>query len=149
MGGKFRWIEVNKAKSTSKPVIIFLTGEECPILDAESKERWDKTMRTVQPRTKERTIFYKIHDFNEFTKKINMWTDQTGQFPKKSSRGNQHVMVMAKSDSKTVIAEPMKNRTSGEMIREYQVLIDWLNAAGISQLNTYWIMRNQPNSWSR
>jgi hypothetical protein len=56
---------------------------------------------------------------------------------------------MAESDSNAVLAEPMKNRTSGEMIRAYQVLIDWLNAAGISQLNTYWIMRNQPNSWSR
>ena len=40
-------------------------------------------------------------------------------------------MVMAESNSDAVLAEPMKNRTSGEMIRAYQVLIDQLNAAGI------------------
>ena len=37
---------------------------------------------------------------------------------------NQYVMVMAESDSDAILAEPMKNRTSGEMIRAYQVLID-------------------------
>ena len=80
-------------------------------------------MRTMQPRTKERTIYYEMHDYDKFTKQIKAWTDQTGQFPKKSSRGNQYVMVLAEIDSNTILAEPMKNRTSGEIIRAYQVLI--------------------------
>ena len=88
-------------------------------------------MRTVRPRTKERTIYYEIHDYDEFTKQSKVWTDQTGRFPKKSSRGNQYVMVLAESDSDAILTEPMKNRTSGEMNRAYQVLIDRLNAAGI------------------
>ena len=54
-----------------------------------------------------------------------------GRFPKKSSWGNQYVMVLAESDSGAILAEPMKNKTSGEMIRAYQVLIDRLNTAGI------------------
>ena len=88
-------------------------------------------MRTVRPRTKERTIYYEIHNYDEFTKRSKVWTDQTGRFPNKSSRGNQYVMVMAESDSDAILVEPMKNRTSGEMVRAYQVLIDRLNEAGI------------------
>jgi len=84
-------------------------------------------MRTVRPRTKERTIYYEIHDYDEFTKQSKVWTYQTGRFPKKSSRGNQYVMVLAESDSDAILAEPMKNRTSVEMIRAYQVMIDRLN----------------------
>ena len=82
-------------------------------------------MQTVRLRTKERTIYYKLHDYEEFTKQSKVW------FPKKSSRGKQYVMVMAGSNSNAILVEPMKNRTSREMIRAYQVLIDQFNAAGI------------------
>jgi hypothetical protein len=40
-------------------------------------------------------------------------------------------MVLAKVDSNAILVEPMKNRTAGEMVRAYQVLIDRLNSAGI------------------
>jgi hypothetical protein len=40
-------------------------------------------------------------------------------------------MVLTKIDSDAILIEPMKNRTTGEMIRAYQVLIDQLNSAGI------------------
>ena len=40
-------------------------------------------------------------------------------------------MVLAKSNSDAILVEPMKNRTLGEMLRAYQVLIDQLNKAGI------------------
>ena len=53
-------------------------------------------------------------------------TNQTGQFPKKSSQGNQYVMVLTHIDSNTILQEAMKNCTSGEMRRAYQVLIDRL-----------------------
>ena len=60
-----------------------------------------------------------------------MWTDQTWLFLKKLSRGNQYVMMMAESNSNAILVEPMKNRTSQEIIRGYQVLIDQLNEADI------------------
>ena len=60
-----------------------------------------------------------------------IYTDQPGRFPKKSSRGNQYIMVLTEVDSDAILVEPMKNRTAGEMIRAYQVLIDRLNSAGI------------------
>ncbi len=60
-----------------------------------------------------------------------IYTDQPGRFPKKSSRGNQYIMVLTEIDSNAILIKPMKNRTAGEMIRAYQVLIDRLNSAGI------------------
>ena len=60
-----------------------------------------------------------------------IYTDQPGRFPKKSSRGNQYIMVLNEVDSDAILGELMKNRTAGEMIRAYQVLIDRLNSAGI------------------
>ena len=76
-----------------------------------------------RPLCKERTIFATTYDTaNEATLKI--YTDQTGQFPKKSSRGNQYIMVLTKIDSNAILVEPMKNRTLGEMMRAYQLLID-------------------------
>jgi hypothetical protein len=66
---------------------------------------------------------------DEATPKI--YTDQPGRFPKKSSRGNQYIMVLAEVDSNAILVEPMKNRTAGKMVRAYQVLIDRLNSAGI------------------
>ena len=40
-------------------------------------------------------------------------------------------MVLTEVDSDAILGEPMKNRTAGEMIRAYQVLIDRLNSTGI------------------
>jgi hypothetical protein len=59
-----------------------------------------------------------------------IFTDQTGRFPKKSSCGNQYIMVLIDFDSDAILVEPMKNRTSSEMIRAYQTLIDRLRTAG-------------------
>jgi hypothetical protein len=46
-----------------------------------------------------------------------MHTNQTGKFPKKSSRGYQYIMVLLKIDSNAILVKAMKNRTAGEMIR--------------------------------
>ena len=60
-----------------------------------------------------------------------IYTDQPGHFPKKSCHGNQYIMVLTEVDSDAILVKPMKNRTTGEMITAYQVLIDRLNLAGI------------------
>ena len=83
-----------------------------------------------RPSKKERTVFYRVLDVNEEAAQ-KIYTDQPGRFPKKSSRGNQYIMVLTEVDSDAILVEPMKNRTAGEMIRAYQVLIDRLNSAGI------------------
>jgi hypothetical protein len=60
-----------------------------------------------------------------------MHTNQTGTFPKKSSRGHQYIMVLNKMDSNAILVGAMKNRLAGEMIRSYQELVDRLRRAGI------------------
>ena len=42
------------------------------------------------------------------------------------------MMVLTESDSNAILVEPMKNRTSGEMIRAYQTLINRLRATSIA-----------------
>jgi hypothetical protein len=61
-----------------------------------------------------------------------IWTNQPDRFLKKSMKGSQSMMVLTESDSNAILVEPMKNRTSGEMIRAYQTLINRLRATGIA-----------------
>ena len=67
----------------------------------------------------------------------NIWTDQPGRFPKKSMKGSQYMMVLTESESDAILVEPMKNRTSGEMIRVYQVLINRLRSTRNCTQATY------------
>ena len=60
-----------------------------------------------------------------------MYTDQTGRFPVRSYRGNQYIMVLIELDGNSILVEAMQNRTSGEMIRAYQTLVDRLKECGI------------------
>ena len=55
-----------------------------------------------------------------------MYTDQTGRFPTKSYRGMQYIMVLVELDSNAILVEAMRNRTSGEMVQAYQILVDRL-----------------------
>ena len=45
-------------------------------------------------------------------------------------------MVLVELDSDAILVTPMKNRTSKEMIRVYQVLVDRLKASGVHPLQT-------------
>ena len=59
-------------------------------------------------------------------------TDQTGRLPRKSQRGYEYIMTLYENDSNAILVEPMKNRTSGEMLRAYIKLIERLKGAGIT-----------------
>ncbi len=78
----------------------------------------------------EKTISYRVLDLADEATQKN-WLDQPGQFQKKSSKGNQYIMVLTESDSDAILVEAMKNCSSGEMIWVYQKLIDCLHAARI------------------
>ena len=58
-------------------------------------------------------------------------TDQTGAFPYTSQRGNRYIMVAIHLDSNYIFAEPMKNKTEGEMIRVRKKTINRMKAAGL------------------
>jgi hypothetical protein len=61
-----------------------------------------------------------------------MYTDQTKKFPKKSSKGNHYIMVIIEIDSNAILVEAMKNRSAGEMIRAYLILVNCLYNAGVT-----------------
>jgi hypothetical protein len=82
------------------------------------------------PVKKEKTISYRVLNLADEATQKN-WSDQPGWFPKKSTKGNQYIMVLTESNSDFILIEAMKNCSSGEMIQVYQKLIDRLHAAGI------------------
>ena len=75
---------------------------------------------------KVRDIYTKVYEARN-----TMFTDQTGQFPKWSQRGNKYIMVMVEIDSNAILVEPMKSRKDEEMIRAYTALLTRLKRAGI------------------
>jgi hypothetical protein len=83
------------------------------------------------PHSKQKEAIMQTFNPNDEAKCL-MYTDQTGRFPKKSSRGNQYIMVLIEIDSNAILVEAMKNQTSGEMIRAYQVLVNQLKSAGVT-----------------
>ena len=60
-----------------------------------------------------------------------IYTDGTGRFPKQSRTGMNYIMVLAENDSDAILVEAMRNRSAGEMVRAYSVLIGRLHACGI------------------
>jgi hypothetical protein len=90
----------------------------------------EATTHPICPTIKQNNIFIKIYDVEDDATGL-LYSDQTGPFPKKSSQGNQYIMVLAHIDSNAILAEPMKNCTAGEMIRVHQALLDRLQTAGV------------------
>ncbi|KAL7523689.1 LOW QUALITY PROTEIN: hypothetical protein ACHAWF_000626, partial [Thalassiosira exigua] len=76
------------------------------------------------PMRKHNDIYVSVEEAKE-----TIYTDQTGAFPVCS--GNRYVMVLCEIDNNIIISEPMRNRTSGEMVRAYRTLIKRLKNAGI------------------
>ena len=58
-----------------------------------------------------------------YTVRETIFSDQTGQFPKRSLRGKKYVMVLVEIDSNTILVTPMKSRHDGEMKGAYQSMI--------------------------
>jgi len=92
------------------------------------------TMRNpAHPLAKQKESVLMVFDLGDEAQRV-MYTDQTGKFPKKSSKGNHYIMVLIEIDSNAILVEAMKNRTLGEMIRAYLVLVTvtHLRNAGIT-----------------
>jgi hypothetical protein len=75
---------------------------------------------------KVKDIFVRTYDTRE-----TIFSDQTGQFPMQSRRGNKYIMLMVEIDSNAILVEPMKARNDGEMIWAYDILVNCLKHANI------------------
>jgi hypothetical protein len=89
----------------------------------------DKFRRILQDHSEHKTRTNMIYvKAIEATGQI--YTDQTGRFPTTSSQGNKFVMIQYKYDSNTILAEPLKSKSEGEMIRAYTKLHEYLSGRG-------------------
>ena len=77
-------------------------------------------------------MYLEIIDFKE-----EIYTDQTGQFPFISSKGNSYVMAAIHVDASYIFMVPMKNRTPGHIIKTYQKIIGRMKAVGLGIKNHY------------
>jgi hypothetical protein len=57
--------------------------------------------------------------------------DQTGRFPIVSSKGNKYIMVLYHYDSNAILAKPIKDRTSPELLKAFQFMEQELVARGL------------------
>ncbi len=115
--------ETPKGHDRKTPSRLWSTKQTTPTLDNSDDTGDNHTSALPCPTKKECTIFIRVLDMeDEATQKI--FTNQPGCFPKKSSRGNQYIMVLTKIDINAILIEPMKNRAISKMIWAYQTLID-------------------------
>ena len=102
------------------------SGVRSTKVQVEHPEIQAKEAELAQLRRKHRDILVKVHDIEEM-----IYTDQTGAFPVTSSQGHKYIMVLYEVDGNYIAMEPMKARTTTEMIRVYTILIERLKSKGI------------------
>ena len=78
------------------------------------------------PLRKHHDIYVRVEEAKE-----TIYSDQTGAFPVRSRKGNRYIMVMCEMDSNAILSEAMRDRSSGEMIRAYRVLLGRVRRAGL------------------
>jgi hypothetical protein len=60
------------------------------------------------------------------------YSDQTGRFPVRSSRGHQYIFVLYNYDSNSIHALPLKNRQAAEIARAWTTTYDLLQRKGVA-----------------
>jgi hypothetical protein len=96
-----------------------------------------KTETNVPALLKMKDIYIKIHNTTK-----TMHSNQMGHFPATLSRGNKYIMVLVEVDGNYIDAEPIKNKSAGEMIKAYLALWNCLTALGTAKPTTH-IMDNK------
>ena len=70
-----------------------------------------------------------------------LYSDQTGRFPVTSSRGNKYIMVFYHPATNAILAEPIKNRSTAELIRAQDKIHKFLTSRNFKP--TYQILDNE------
>jgi hypothetical protein len=96
-----------------------------------------KTETNVPALPKIKDIYIKIHNATK-----TMHSNHTACSPATLSRGNKYIMVIVEVDGNYIDAEPMKNKSAGEMIKAYLAPWTRLTASGTVKPMTH-IMANK------
>ena len=60
-----------------------------------------------------------------------LFSNQTGIFPNKSSRGNQYIMVTYDQDSNAILAQPIKTRSEHDLLTAMTAIHTYLKVRGL------------------
>ena len=115
--GHMRQIRTGTRK-TNRKVRFVMTGTESELQEIDTQLQ--------ELRHKRDDIVIKVYECTNST-----YTDQTGQFPIRSSRGAKYVMVMCEIDGNQILVESMTSRRTAQLIRAYTALLDRLKTQGI------------------
>jgi hypothetical protein len=63
-----------------------------------------------------------------------IYSDLTGRFPTTSLSGNEYMLILYDYDSNSILSTPMKNRGDKEMVRAFDLLIQYLILRGLKPL---------------
>ena len=63
--------------------------------------------------------------------KKEIFTDLTGRFPIKSSKGNQYIFILYAYDQNAILSRPIKNREKGTIKTAYKYLLKYLQRKGL------------------
>ena len=74
-----------------------------------------------------------------------IYTDQTGRFPIALSNGYKYCFVSYAFDANTILVEPIKNRSVGELVRAHNTIIQFLKQKGYKS-NMYYLYNEAPQS---
>ena len=95
----------------------------------------------ISDKTNKKTndVLYKVFETSSATGVT--YTDQTGRFPYRSSRGNEYLMVAYHYDANVILVQPIKNRQAATLTSAWKIINDRLIKAGVAS-NSY-IMDNE------
>lgn len=60
-----------------------------------------------------------------------IYTDLTGKFPIQSSLGNKYILIVYHYDANAIIAEPLRDRTAGEIAKAHERVYNYLTLRGL------------------
>ena len=67
-----------------------------------------------------------------FTPKDTAYSDLTGRFPFRSSRGNEYLLVVYDYDSNAILVEPLKNRTASVITKAWEKIHTTFKNRGVA-----------------
>eukprot|EP00978_Attheya_sp_CCMP212_P016489 scaffold43259_cov66-Attheya_sp.AAC.2 len=109
-----------------------IRSTQVPIKDIKDE---NNDIPTQEPSTEQTNMMFLA--IEETTNKV--YTNQTGRFPVRSSRGNQYFLVLYCYDAIAILTEPIKNRTEGDLLRAYSKLHDLMISSRAGVLNPEYI----------
>jgi hypothetical protein len=123
---------------TERAVEMYLSKSSATVEDYSNQQRMNarstKIKEEIESVTTDKDLDYGINTNCIYAAKIyagQIYTDQTGRFPVISSEGNKYIMVLYEYGGNVILAEPIKNRTSAELLRAFKVIEKKLTARGL------------------